>query len=141
MGEQIRQTSSELRGRWQQRMPRFFRQLTVLCTVVIAVAFAINSGVPALGGTLHSWWQDIYTYIIGACIGIIATCKLTVAGGYKDLDPTKVIQGNVQFDRDAPQPNMSDIETQQPETTVPDGSPSGEPGEPHEFDPIESEAL
>ncbi len=95
-------------------MPRFFRRLVVLCSCVIAVAFAINSGVPALGGTLHEWWYDISTYIISACIGIIVTCKLTVAGGYKDIDPDKIIRGRDLVNRDAPTPNMSDIETEQP---------------------------
>lgn len=114
MGEVIKNTGSELKGRWMGKMPRFFRQLVKLCACVIAIAFAINSGVPALGGTLHEWWTDIYTYIISTCIGIIATCKLTVAGGYKEIDPDKVIQGNLTLDRDAQQPNMSDVETQQP---------------------------
>ena len=112
MGEQIIKQGNELKGRWMGKMPRFFRQLVVLCACVIAIAFAINSGVPALGGTLHDWWTDIYTYIIGGCIGIIVTSKLTVAGGWKEIDPDKVLQGNITFDRDAQQPNMSDIETQ-----------------------------
>lgn len=114
MGEHIIQTGSELKGRWVGKMPRFFRQLVVVCACIIAIAFAINSGVPALGGTLHEWWTDIYTYVIGGCIGIIVTCKLTVAGGYKEIDPDKVIRNGQLQDRDAQSPNMSDIETEQP---------------------------
>ena len=110
MGEQIINTGNEIRDRWTAKMPRFFRQLVKLAASVIVIVFAINSGVPALGGTLHPWWTDIYTYIISACIGIIVTCKMTVAGGYRDIDPDKVLRNNQIVDRDAPAPNMSDIE-------------------------------
>lgn len=117
MGKQIINTGSEIRGRWMGKMPRFFRQLVVVCSCIIAVAFAINSGVPALGGTLHEWWTDIYTYVIGGCIGIIVTCKLTVAGGYKEINPDKMIREGEIVDRESTAPNMSDIETEQPAQT------------------------
>lgn len=114
MGEQIKNTSNEMMERWHQKMPRFFYWLVVIACGVGGTAFAINSGVPALGGTLSEWWTEIYSYIIGGCIATVFVCKFTVAGGYKSIDPDKVLQGDITFDRNSQQPNMSDIETEQP---------------------------
>ena len=130
MGEHIRQTSSELRGRWLGKMPRFFRQLTILCACIVATAFGVNTALQTMGAVAHDWWNDLYPLLIGIPTGMIIVCKLTVAGGYKDIDPDKVLQGKNVIQRDAPQPNMSDVETQQPEAV-----------EPHEFDPIDSSDM
>lgn len=107
-------TGNELKGRWTGRMPRFFRQLVKLCASIITVVFAINSGVPALGGTLHEWWTDVYTYIISVCIGVIMTCKMTVAGGYKEVDPDKAVRGDMETGYRSGPPDMSDVETVRP---------------------------
>ena len=115
MGEQIKQTGNELRERWHQRMPRFFYWIVVIACGVGGCAFAINSALPALGGTHAEWWPDVYRYILGACIGIVFVCKFTVAGGYKEIDPDKVLRGGEVVDRDAPAPNMSDVETERPD--------------------------
>lgn len=98
MGEKIRHTGNEIAGRWHQKMPRFFHWVVVLACGIGGMAFAINSGVPALGGTLHEWWTDMYSYLIGGCIGVVFACKFTVAGGYKDIDPDKIIQGKPLID-------------------------------------------
>lgn len=114
MGEQIKKTGNEAVQRWHQKMPRFFYWLVVIACGIGGTAFAINSGVPALGGTLHDWWHEVYDYIISACIATVFVCKFTVAGGYKKIDPDKIIRGKDFVDRDATVPNLSDIETQQP---------------------------
>ena len=114
MGEQIIKTGNEALERWHKKMPRFFYWIVVISCGILGLAVAINSGVPALGGTLHDWWTDMYSYVVGGCIGVIFVCKFTVAGGYKEIDPDKVIRGNKIVDRDATEPNMSDVETQQP---------------------------
>lgn len=93
MSDKIRFTAGEIKERWHQKMPRFFYWIVVIATCVGSTAFAINSGVPALGGTLHEWWTDSYSYVIGGCIGIITVCKFTVAGGYKDIDPDDMSKG------------------------------------------------
>ena len=122
MGEQIKQTGNELRERWHQRMPRFFYWIVVIACGVGGCAFAINSALPALGGTHAEWWPDVYRYILGACIGIVFVCKFTVAGGYKEIDPDKVLRGGEVVDRDAPAPNMSDVETERPDIEPIDAS-------------------
>ena len=114
MGEAIKNTGNEAVKRWHEKMPRFFYWLVVIAISIGCTAAAINTLIPATGGVLHEWWVNIYPYIFGGCIGVICASKLTVAGGYKELDPDKVLQGDISFKRDEPQPNMSDIETQQP---------------------------
>lgn len=100
MGETAKNTSSEIAGRWHQKMPRFFYWLVVIACGIGGTAFAINTGVPALGGTLHEWWTDLYTYIIGGCIATVFVCKFTVAGGYKEIDPDKIIKQERDNDTD-----------------------------------------
>lgn len=114
MGEQIIKTGNEAVQRWHQKMPRFFYWIVVVACGIGGLAVAINTGVPALGGTLHEWWTDIYSYVIGVCIGIVFVCKFTVAGGYKELDPDKIIRGGKIVDRDSIAHNMSDVDTEQP---------------------------
>ena len=127
MGEQIIKTGNEAVQRWHQKMPRFFYWIVVVACGVGGLAFTINSALPALGGTHADWWPDVYRYILGACIGIVFVCKFTVAGGYRDINPDKVLRNNQIIDRDAPVPNMSDVETQSPET--------------HEIEPLDSSMI
>ena len=127
MGEQIIKTGNEAVQRWHQKMPRFFYWIVVVACGVGGRAFTINSALPALGGTHADWWPDVYRYILGACIGIVFVCKFTVAGGYRDIDPDKVLRNNQIVDRDASAPNMSDVETQSPEI--------------HEIEPVDSSMI
>lgn len=114
MGEQIIKTGNEAMERWHQKMPRFFYWLVVIACGIGGLAVAINFGLPALGGEHSEWWPEVFRYVVSTCIGIVFTCKFTVAGGYKKIDPDKVLRGGEVVDRDAPAPNMSDVETQQP---------------------------
>lgn len=93
MGEIIKQTGNEMMERWHHKMPRFFYWLVVIACGIGGTAFAINTGVPALGGQLHEWWTDIYSYVVGGCIGTIVVCKFTVAGGYKHVNPDNLMKG------------------------------------------------
>ena len=115
MGETIRKTGSEIRERWHQKMPRFFYWLVVIACGIGGTAFAINTAVPALGGTLDAWWTEWYGRILAGCVGVVAACKFTVAGGYRDVDPDGIIRGKPPVRGGAP--DMSDVETQQPEQT------------------------
>lgn len=95
-------------------MPRFFYWLVVIACGIGGLAFAINTVVPALGGTLDAWWEEWYGRILSGCIGVVFACKFTVAGGYKEIDPDKIMRGGKLVDRDSEEPNMSDVETQHP---------------------------
>lgn len=114
MGEMIKHTSSELKGRWMGKMPPFFRRLVKLCACIMVTAFGINEIMIIGKATPHEWWNDVYPLLLAVPFGMICVCKLTVAGGYKEIDPDKVMQGDLTLDRDAQQPNMSDVETEQP---------------------------
>lgn len=93
MGEHIRQTGNEIKGRWVGRMPRFFRQLVVLCCCIVATAVGVNTAMVAAGAVPHEWWNDIYPLLVGVPTGMAIVCKLTVAGGYKDVDPDALTRG------------------------------------------------
>ena len=79
-------------------MPRFFRQLVVLCCCVIVTAFGINQIMVIGGATPHEWWNDIYPLLLSVPFGMIIVCKLTVAGGYKEIDPDRVMKGHMRLD-------------------------------------------
>lgn len=100
MGERIRHTGNEVRERWTKKMPRFFRQLTVLCACIVGTAFGINSAMQMAGATAHDWWNEIYPLLIGVPTGMAIVCKLTVAGGYKDVDPDNLTHHNPILDKD-----------------------------------------
>jgi hypothetical protein len=87
MADALKDTGKEIVERWHERMPRFFYWIVVTCSGILLTAVTINMAVPQLGGELGQWWQDIYTPVLCTCIGIIAVCKFTVAGGYKKINP------------------------------------------------------
>lgn len=92
MGEKIKHTGNELKERWVQRMPRFFRIIVKIVTAIALTATTVNFGVPALGGVLYDWWPEVYTHILVGSICTLMVCKLTVAGGYKELDPEDLLR-------------------------------------------------
>ena len=114
MGEKIKNTGNELKERWMMKMPRFFRMIVKIVLSIAATATAVNFAVPSLGGTLYDWWPDVYTHILVGSISIVMVCKLTVAGGYRELDPEDLLRGKMgrrfQMDRDID----DDIDGEQP---------------------------
>ena len=104
MGEQIKNTGNELKNRWLMKMPRFFRMIVKIVTAIALTATTINFAVPALGGKLYDWWPQVYTHVLVGSICIVMVCKLTVAGGYKELDPEELLRGkmgrNIQLTHD-----------------------------------------
>ncbi len=100
MGEQIKNTGNELIERWHQKMPRFFYWLVVIACGVGGLAVTINIGLPLIGGTHSDWWPEVFRYVASTCIGIIFTCKFTVAGGYKKVNPDNLIKGKTDDDNE-----------------------------------------
>ena len=96
----FKKTGNELKERWTKKMPRFFRQLVVLCACIVGTAFGINTMLNMAGAVAHEWWTDIYPLLIGVPTGMAIVCKLTVAGGYKDVDPDKLTRNNQILDKD-----------------------------------------
>ena len=100
MGEKIRHTGTEIKERWMGKMPRFFRQIVVLCACIAGTAFGVNQIMVIGGATPHTWWTDIYPLLLGVPTGMAIICKLTVAGGYKDIDIDSLTHGNMILDKD-----------------------------------------
>ena len=100
MGEQIKSTGSELKNRWIQDMPPFFRGMVKLAIGVLVTAVVINFCLPALGAELYEWWPSVYTHILVACFCVIIVCKMTGAGGYKHIDIDKITHHRTILDKD-----------------------------------------
>lgn len=94
MKERIKKTGSELKRRWLAKMPCFFRRLMVVCTCIVGTAIGINTMLSVAGATPHQWWTDAYPLLIGVPTGMAIVCKLTVAEGYKEIDPEKLLKDN-----------------------------------------------
>ena len=133
MGETIKQQGNELKGRWTAKMPRFFRQLTVLCACVAGTAFGINTMLTMAGAMTHEWWNDIYPLLIGVPTGMIIVCKLTVAGGYKDVDPDQLTRRNHILNKPASR-RPDDAPEYAPDEEGSEEEPDDTPGEEDEED-------
>lgn len=94
MGEKIRKSGNMLKNRWTEKMPAFFRRIMVVCVCIVGTAFGVNTMLNFAGATPHQWWTDIYPLLIGVPTGMAIVCKLTVNGGYKDIDPEKLTRNN-----------------------------------------------
>ena len=68
-------------GRWQNSMPKFFKVVFWICSLVSGTALAVNTAVVAGGGTTHEWWVDVYPYLIGIPAGMAFVCKFTQTYG------------------------------------------------------------
>lgn len=80
MGE-VKQLKKEVEHRWRNAMPKFFRIIFWVCSLISGTAIAINSAIIAGGGTAHEWWQEIYPYLIGIPAGMAFACKFTQTYG------------------------------------------------------------
>lgn len=91
MGNNIKQ--SQVVQRWHQKMPPFFRRIVQVCCCIVATALAVNQVMEMGHATPHEWWNDIYPLLLSVPTGMAVVCKLTVAGGYKHIDPDKILRG------------------------------------------------
>lgn len=66
-----------LRNRWRNTMPRFFRIICWICSLISGAALAANTAITAGGGTAHEWWNDLYPYLLGIPAGMAFVAKFT----------------------------------------------------------------
>ena len=106
-----------LRARWKNSMPKFFRVICWVCALVSGTALAVNTAIVAGGGVPHTWWSDIYPYLLGIPAGAAFVCKFTqqYSGKPIDIDEQRRAsqQGRTILDRDidhmhAESPNVGD---------------------------------
>ena len=55
--------------RWRNSMPKFFRTIFLICSLISGTALAINTAIIAAGAVPHDWWTEIYPYFIGIPAG------------------------------------------------------------------------
>ena len=72
--------------RWRNSMPKFFRTIFLICSLISGTALAINTAIIAAGAVPHDWWTEIYPYFIGIPAGMAFVAKFTQTYG-KDGKP------------------------------------------------------
>ena len=107
----------ELKQRWHNAMPQFFKRMMWICGLISGTALAANEAMTVAGIEPHQWWIDIRPYLIAVPAGAMFACKFTQ--NY-DRDGNPVSKPLPEATR-PDSVNMSDIETvsatQHPDTT------------------------
>lgn len=86
MGDKVKKAGHTLTQRWMNTMPKFFRMVFWICSLISGTALAINTAIVAGGGTPHEWWTDIYPYLIGIPAGMAFAAKFTQQYNGKPID-------------------------------------------------------
>ena len=107
----------ELKARWRNAMPQFFKRMMWICGLISGTALAANEAMTVAGIEPHQWWIDIRPYLIAVPAGAMFACKFT-----QNYDRNGNPVSKSQPEATKPDAvNMSDIETvsatQHPDTT------------------------
>lgn len=86
MGRKVRKFGKTLEQRWMNTMPKFFKVIFWVCSLISGTALAINTAIVAGGGTTHEWWNEIYPYLLGIPAGMAFVCKFTQQYNGKPVD-------------------------------------------------------
>lgn len=100
----------ELKTRWQNAMPRFFKRMMWICGLISGTALAAHESMAVAGIQPHEWWLDIEPYLVAVPAGAMFACKFTQ--NY-DRNGHPVRKEPPAADQPSPV-NNSDIETRQP---------------------------
>jgi hypothetical protein len=104
MGEKVKKAGHTLSQRWLNTMPRFFRIVFWICSLISGTALAVNTAILAGGGTPHEWWVDVYPYLIGVPAGMAFAAKFTQQYNGKPVDyddfRKKELKGKTMLDND-----------------------------------------
>ena len=112
----------EMRERWHNAMPRFFKRLMWICGLISGSALAANEAMTVANIQPHEWWTDILPYLVGVPAGVMFACKFTQSYD-RDGHPLKKPLP------EATQPdavNNSDVETVSPAVETSDIDPYNE---------------
>ncbi len=66
----------EMRERWHNAMPRFFKRLMWICGLISGSALAANEAMTVANIQPHEWWTDMLPYLVGVPAGVMFACKL-----------------------------------------------------------------
>lgn len=98
----------ELKTRWQNAMPKFFKRMMWICGLISGTALAAHESMVQFGIQPHAWWLDIEPYLVAVPAGAMFACKFT-QNYDNDGNPVK------KEEEDKPQAvNNSDVETVSP---------------------------
>lgn len=67
----------ELKTRWQNAMPKFFRRMMWICGLISGTALAAHESMALAGIQPHDWWIDIEPYLVAVPAGAMFACKFT----------------------------------------------------------------
>ena len=68
---------NELKSRWRNAMPRFFKRMMWICGLVSGTALAANEAMQVANIEPHQWWIDVRPYLIAVPAGAMFVCKFT----------------------------------------------------------------
>ena len=100
----------ELKQRWRNAMPKFFKRMMWICGLVSGTALAAHESMALAGIQPHQWWLDIEPYLVAVPAGAMFACKFTQSYDRDGQPISKPLPEATKPDA----VNMSDIETQQP---------------------------
>jgi hypothetical protein len=67
----------EMRTRWHNAMPRFFKRMMWICGLISGTALAAHESMSLAGIQPHAWWLDIEPYLVAVPAGAMFACKFT----------------------------------------------------------------
>ena len=100
----------ELKARWRNAMPQFFKRMMWICGLISGTALAAHESMAVAGIQPHQWWLDIEPYLVAVPAGAMFACKFTQS---YDRDGNPIAKELPKGDNPSAV-NNSDIETQQP---------------------------
>ena len=101
----------ELRQRWRNAMPQFFKRMMWICGLISGTALAAHESMALAGIQPHQWWLDIEPYLVAVPAGAMFACKFTQSYDRDGQPISKPLPEATKPDA----VNNSDIETQQPD--------------------------
>ena len=100
----------EMKTRWQNAMPRFFKRMMWICGLISGTALAAHESMALADIQPHQWWLDIEPYLVAVPAGAMFACKFT-QNYDRDGNP---IPKELPKGDNPPAANMSDVETISP---------------------------
>lgn len=67
----------ELKARWRNAMPQFFKRMMWICGLISGTALAAHESMALAGIQPHQWWLDIEPYLVAVPAGAMFACKFT----------------------------------------------------------------
>ena len=77
MGKRLKDWFDEIKARWMNQMPVFFKNILWVCALVSGTALAINTALVSSGATPPDWWSNVFPYLIGSAAGAAFIAKFT----------------------------------------------------------------